>query len=58
MARPAQQPTLETDRLRLRPFSLADAPMVKALAGTVEVASTTPTLYALLAADRIGPDQA
>ncbi|MGH2456012.1 MAG: GNAT family N-acetyltransferase [Candidatus Limnocylindria bacterium] len=35
------QPTLETDRLRLRPFTLADAPAVQALAGAREVAHTT-----------------
>lgn len=34
-------PTLETGRLRLRPFTLADAPVVEALAGAWEVASTT-----------------
>jgi RimJ/RimL family protein N-acetyltransferase len=44
MTRPAHQPTLETNRLRLRPFSLADAPTVQALAGAVEVASTTLTI--------------
>jgi [ribosomal protein S5]-alanine N-acetyltransferase len=39
--RPLPQPTLTGDRLRLRPFTLADAPAVQALAGTREVASTT-----------------
>lgn len=34
-------PCLETDRLRLRPFTLADAPEVQRLAGDQEVASTT-----------------
>jgi [ribosomal protein S5]-alanine N-acetyltransferase len=34
-------PTLETERLRLRAFTEADAPDVKALAGAREVASTT-----------------
>ena len=34
-------PTLETDRLILRPFTLADAPAVQRLAGAREVASTT-----------------
>lgn len=41
MARPSTQPTLETERLVLRAFTLADAPAVKALAGAREVASTT-----------------
>lgn len=41
MARPTSQPTLETSRLLLRPFSLTDAPAVKALAGAEEVAWTT-----------------
>lgn len=35
------QPTLETPRLRLRPFALADAPAVERLAGAREVADTT-----------------
>ncbi len=37
----SEQPTLETARLRLRPFTLADAPDVQRLAGAWEVASTT-----------------
>lgn len=37
-------PTLRTQRLILRPFGLADAPAVQALAGTREVASTTLTM--------------
>lgn len=35
------QPTIETDRLRLRPFTPADAPTVKRLAGEREIAATT-----------------
>lgn len=35
------QPTLSTERLLLRPFSLSDAPHVKRLAGAHEIASTT-----------------
>jgi len=38
------QPTLETPRLRLRPFTPADAPAVQALAGAREVADTTLTV--------------
>jgi RimJ/RimL family protein N-acetyltransferase len=34
-------PTLETPRLLLRPFTVADAPEVHRLAGEREVASTT-----------------
>lgn len=34
-------PTLETERLHLRPFTLADAPTVRELAGAREVAATT-----------------
>jgi len=34
-------PTLETDRLRLRPFDVADAAAVQRLAGAAEVAATT-----------------
>jgi ribosomal-protein-alanine N-acetyltransferase len=41
MARPPSQPTLRTERLVLRPFSTADAPTVKELAGAREIASTT-----------------
>lgn len=37
----AERPTLETARLILRPFTLADAPEVQRLAGEREVASTT-----------------
>ena len=37
-------PTLETDRLILRPFTLDDAPVVRELAGAHEVASTTFTI--------------
>ena len=36
-----QQPTLDTARLVLRPFTLADAPTVQRLAGADEVADTT-----------------
>ena len=36
-----EQPTIETDRLVLRPFQLADAPDVQRLAGVREVADTT-----------------
>lgn len=38
---PPIQPTLETRRLRLRPFVLADAAAVQRLAGAWEVAETT-----------------
>ena len=41
MVRPLPQPTLETERLRLRPFSLTDVGTVQALAGAREVAATT-----------------
>lgn len=37
-------PVLATERLRLRPFDLADASRVEALAGAYEVADTTLTL--------------
>jgi len=37
-------PTLETARLRLRPFSVADAPDVQRLAGAREIAATTLTV--------------
>ena len=36
-----QRPTLETSRLLLRPFTLADAPDVQRLAGDREIAATT-----------------
>jgi [ribosomal protein S5]-alanine N-acetyltransferase len=36
-----KRPTLETDRLILRPFTLADAPEVQRLAGEREIAATT-----------------
>ena len=35
------QPTLDTGRLRLRPFTLADAPAVQRLAGDWAIADTT-----------------
>ena len=44
MKTPLPQPSLETERLFLRPFTLADAPAVQSLAGAVEVASTTLTV--------------
>lgn len=37
----ALQPTLRSDRLVLRPFTLADAPDVQRLAGDRDIASTT-----------------
>ncbi len=37
-------PTVETVRLRLRPFSAADAPDVQRLAGAREIAATTLTV--------------
>jgi len=36
-----QRPTLQTDRLVLRPFTQADAPAVQRLAGDKEIAATT-----------------
>ncbi|MCX6069340.1 MAG: GNAT family N-acetyltransferase [Chloroflexi bacterium] len=38
------QPTLETERLILRPFRLADAPEVQRLAGDRAIAETTATI--------------
>jgi RimJ/RimL family protein N-acetyltransferase len=38
---PKTQPTLKTERLILRPFDPADAPLVQILAGDKDVASTT-----------------
>jgi len=39
-----QQPTLETERLLLRPFSLSDAADVQRLAGDFAIADTTQTI--------------
>jgi RimJ/RimL family protein N-acetyltransferase len=39
-----ERPTLETERLILRPFTLADAAEVKRLAGDRDIASTTITI--------------
>ncbi|MGK7929671.1 MAG: GNAT family N-acetyltransferase [Spirulina sp.] len=36
-----EQPTLESDRLLFRPFTLADAPRIQDLAGKREIADTT-----------------
>lgn len=41
MRTPIPQPSLETERLLLRAFTLADAPAVQDLAGAIEIASTT-----------------
>lgn len=41
---PTERPTLETARLILRPFTLADAPDVQRLAGDRAVASTTQNI--------------
>jgi [ribosomal protein S5]-alanine N-acetyltransferase len=38
------QPTIETDRLILRPFTLADAPEIYRLAGEYEIAATTQNI--------------
>ena len=40
----SQQPTLETARLVLRPFTAEDAPTVQRLAGAYEVADTTANI--------------
>ncbi len=40
----AKQPELTTERLLLRPFALADAPIVQQLAGDEAIASTTGTI--------------
>ncbi|MBN1435550.1 MAG: GNAT family N-acetyltransferase [Sedimentisphaerales bacterium] len=39
-----QLPTIETDRLILRPFTLADAPDVQRIAGNPDIASTTMSI--------------
>lgn len=39
-----ERPTVRTNRLVLRPFSLEDAPMVQELAGEKDIASTTLTI--------------
>jgi [ribosomal protein S5]-alanine N-acetyltransferase len=41
MTQRSAQPSLQTERLELRPFSFADSARVQALAGAKEVASTT-----------------
>jgi RimJ/RimL family protein N-acetyltransferase len=38
------QPTLTTDRLLLRPFTLDDAPAVQQLAGAIEIAEMTASI--------------
>jgi ribosomal-protein-alanine N-acetyltransferase len=38
------QPNIETERLLLRPFQIADAPDVQRLAGEKAIASTTLTM--------------
>lgn len=39
-----EQPTLQTQRLILRPFTIADAPDVQRLAGAWEIAAMTLTI--------------
>jgi len=39
-----ERPIIQTDRLVLRPFTLADAPDVQRLAGDRDIASTTSNL--------------
>jgi ribosomal-protein-alanine N-acetyltransferase len=41
---PAEQPTLGTERLILRPLKFSDAPAVQRLAGAREIAATTLTI--------------
>lgn len=41
MANPSPQPTIETERLRLRPFRMSDARRVQTLVGEREIAATT-----------------